>query len=251
MLISNAFDALWLNTSLSFKRFHQPLLQCLSQRASVAQWDYHQTQDEASSLDVPVQLLQDYLQSRDRPVHLIGHSTGGLVGLLYARQYPERVKSLTLLAVGAQASLDWLAHYYFHLGFLTCGRYHALAQMVPDLFGEQTLTDTRRLVKLLLHDLATSPSPHSLLQTVSLSQAGVSVPLLVCGAEDDVIVDSHELKGWHPWLKQGDRLWQTPQGQHFFHCIHPQAVSEPILDFWQSVPEVTFVLHNQPSVICS
>ena len=249
MLISNAFDALWLNTSASFKRFHQPLLQSLSRHRSVAQWDYRQTQDEVSSLDVPVQLLADYLQLRAEPVHLIGHSTGGLVGLLYARQYPERVKSLTLLSVGSQVTLDWSAHYYFHLGFLTCGRCQALAQIVPDLFGKQDHPSTRQLVKLLLSDLATSPSPHSLLQTMSLPAAEVPVPLLVCGAENDVIVDHHELEGWRPWLKQGDRLWQSPLGHHFFHCTDPQPVSEQVLDFWQSVPEVSSPLYQKPSVL--
>jgi len=40
-------------------------------------------QDKASLLDVAVLLLHDYLKSNDQPVHLIGHSTGGLLGLLY------------------------------------------------------------------------------------------------------------------------------------------------------------------------
>ena len=244
MLISNAFDALWLNTSPSLKRFHQPLLQRLCRPTAVAQWDYCQTPDDASSLEVAVQLLQDYLQSRDRPVHLIGHSTGGLVGLLYARQYPESVRSLTLLGVGAQVTLDWIAHYYFHLGFLTCNRSEAIAQLVPDLFGPQKPNTTRWLTKLLLQDLATSPSPHSLLQTMSLSQGGVSVPLFVCGAMDDVIVDSHELAGWRPWLKRGDRLWQYAQGRHFFHSKYPQPVSQQILDFWQTIPQVPCQRHD-------
>jgi pimeloyl-ACP methyl ester carboxylesterase len=47
-----------------------------------------------------VKLLHDFLTGRDRPLHLISHSTSGLVGLMYARCYPHKVSSLGLLAVG-------------------------------------------------------------------------------------------------------------------------------------------------------
>jgi len=62
-------------------------------------------QDEASSLDVAVLLLHDYLKSCNRP-DLVGHSTGGCWGY-YARRYPETVKSLTLLGVGTYSAVDW------------------------------------------------------------------------------------------------------------------------------------------------
>ena len=47
-----------------------------------------------------VELWHDFLTWRDRPIHLISHSTSGLVGLMYARRYPHKVSSLGLLAVG-------------------------------------------------------------------------------------------------------------------------------------------------------
>jgi pimeloyl-ACP methyl ester carboxylesterase len=80
---------LWLNTSPSLRCFEQPLLCYLSKRVSIARWEYLQTQDEASSLDIAIALLHDYLKNIPDTVHLIGHSTSGLLGLLYARQYPE------------------------------------------------------------------------------------------------------------------------------------------------------------------
>ena len=90
-------DVVWLNTSPSFQCFDRPLLRYLSTQVTIAQWKYVQSQDDASLLNVAVLLLHDYLKSNAQPVHLIGHSTGGLLGLLYARQYPERVRSLTLM----------------------------------------------------------------------------------------------------------------------------------------------------------
>ncbi|MHC5733019.1 MAG: alpha/beta fold hydrolase, partial [Nostoc sp.] len=77
-------------------------------------------------------------------MHLIGHSTGGLLGLLYTRRYPEKVKSLTLLAVGADAALDWQAHYYTHRPFLS--RQKILTTMVYNLFGYQNEDTVKRLV---------------------------------------------------------------------------------------------------------
>lgn len=227
-------DVLWLNVSPSLQRFDQPLIRYLSQQVLIAQWEYQQSQDEPSAMDIPVVLLHDYLKSHHQPIHLIGHSIGGLVGLLYARQYPERVKSLTLLSVGVHPATDWQAHYYVQLQLLRCSRQMLLTQMVYTLFGDRNRQTTKGLVRILEQDLKQSPSPHSLLKRVSIASGGVSVPLMVCGSRDDSIVDPNELHGWLSCFKEGDRLWECVEGGHFFHHQNPQAVGEQILDFWQS-----------------
>lgn len=224
-------DVLWLNTSSSLQCFDQPLLRHLSLQVKVAQWEYSQTQDEASCLDVGVFLLHDYLKSCDRPLHLIGHSTGGLLGLLYARQYPERVKSLTLLAVGSNAAINWQAQYYAHLQLLS--RQKILTSMVYNLFGYHHENTVKRLARILEQDLDCSLSPHSLLRIHSLPPGGVSVPLMVCGSNDDIVVGNDALQGWRPYLKECDRLWLCPQGRHFFHYFYPRKVGRQILKFWE------------------
>lgn len=65
--MSHSLDALWLDASPSLRRFHQPLLQYLSQNVKIACWEYCQSLDEASNLDVAVVLLHDYLKQRDLP----------------------------------------------------------------------------------------------------------------------------------------------------------------------------------------
>ncbi len=231
--MSNLSDVLWLSTSSSFNCFARPLLCYLSQHLTVAQWQYCQTQDEGCSLDEAVFLLHDYLKSGNKPVHLVGHSTGGLLGLLYARQYPEKVKSLTLLAVGVDAAIDWQAHYYTHRQCLS--RQATLNPMAYNLFGYHKECTMKHLVKLLEQDLDCSLSPHSLFQRISVPPEGVSVPLMVCGSRDDMIVESETLQGWRPWLKQGDRLWECLEGKHFFHFSQFQLVGEQLLDFWQAL----------------
>lgn len=179
--MSNSPNALWLSVSPSWQRFHRPLLRLLSHHTQIAQWEYSQGQDEACSLEIALTLLHDYLKSRSQPVHLLGHSTGGLLGLLYARQYPQRVRSLTLLAVGVYPAVDWQAHYYVLRQLLPCSNQIVLAQMVRTLFGHSDRWQVKKLVQLLEQDLQTSPSPHSLFQRGRIPPGGVDVPLLVCG----------------------------------------------------------------------
>jgi len=224
-------DALWLNVSPSFERFDQKLLGCLARHVEVAHWAYRQTPDEPSCLDIAVTLLHDYLKGHNRPVHLLGHGTGGLVGLLYARQNPHRVKSLTLLSVGVNPMVDWQAHYYAQFERLPCPRQMVLTQMIYSLFGHQARPLLPGWVNLLEQDLLHSASPHSLLKRVSLCPGSVAVPLLVCGGEDDAVVDPNQIRGWQPWLQAGDRTALFP-GRHFFHATCPQRVADQILSFW-------------------
>lgn len=242
--MNNFPQALWLNVSSSLQRFDQPLLHHLSKQVTIAQWEYCQTPDEACSLDVAITLLHDYLKCCNRPLHLIGHGTGGLLALLYTRRHPERVKTLSLLSVGVHPAVDWQAHYYVHRQLLSCKREAILAQMVPYLFGGQTQWSNRRLIRLLKQDLDNSLSPHTLFKRVSVPSGNVSVPLLVCGGEEDIVVDPHQLHGWQDYLKQNDRLWSCPEGAYFFHFSHAETVAEQLLNFWASVPSNHLSLIN-------
>ncbi|MBN3950157.1 MAG: alpha/beta hydrolase [Nostoc sp. NMS7] len=226
-------DVIWLNTSPSLLCLAQPLLSELSDHTTIAQWKYIQSQDEASSLDIAILLLDNYVESSNQSVHLIGHSTGGLLGLLYTRRYPEKVKSLTLLAVGADAALDWQAHYYTHRPFLS--RQKILTTMVYNLFGYQNEDTVKRLVSILEQDLDYSLSPHSLFKQLNVPTCPVPVPLMVCGSIDDMIIEPDALQGWRPYLMEGDRYWECQEGRHFFHLFQPTLVAKQILDFWQSL----------------
>jgi pimeloyl-ACP methyl ester carboxylesterase len=211
------------------------LLGCLAHHLPVQHWAYRQTPDEPSGLTIALTLLHDHIKGKSHPIHLVGHGTGGLLGWLYARQYPQRVQSLTLLAVGVNPALDWQAHYYSQLEKLTCDRQQVLAQMAHRLFGYQAPPLVSGWVKLLEQDLTYSPSPHSLLKRQHLCPGSVPVPLLVCGSLDDPIIPPSQIQGWKPWLKAGDQLWQCPQGRHFFHASHPYLVAQQLLEFWRVI----------------
>ncbi|NJO79815.1 MAG: alpha/beta hydrolase [Cyanobacteria bacterium RM1_2_2] len=228
-------QVLWLNTSPSLQRFDQPLLRFLSQNITTSQWEYHQTQDEPCCFNTALTLLHDYLQNCDNPVHLAGHGTGGLLGLLYARQYPKSIQSLSLLSVGVHPAVDWQAHYYVHRQLLSCSRDAILTQMVTHLFGQQKQFAAVKLRRLLKQDLDHSLSPHTLFRRVSIPSGNVAVPLMVCGGEDDIVIDPNHLHGWRDHFKLHDRLWVCPDGGYFFHCFEPEAVGRQLLEFWDSV----------------
>ena len=243
--MSKIIENVWLAANHSFQRFDNSLIRHLSKgsSSSIARWEYYQHQDEASSWEIALDLLENYLQSLSQPVNLLGHGTGGTLGLLYARKYPEKVKSLTLLGVGFHPGVDWQIHYYALRELLPCSQKIILAQMVQRLFGSQNQYNTKGLIQILQQDLNTSPSPHSLFRRVSIDPVRIESPLMVCGSKNDSIIDRNALRGWYGYFKEEDILWECPQGNHFFHYFYPQEVSRQILKFWrlnsdkQQVPE--------------
>ena len=232
VLTSTTPDVLWLTVNPGMQRLDHKLLTCLARHTRVQRWAYTQTPDEPCSLEVALTLLHDYIKGLDRPIHLAGHSTGGLLGLLYARRFPRRVKSLTLLSVGVNPAVDWQAHYYTQLELLPCSRTRILTQMVYTLLGPQPPHLLQGWVELLEQDLIRALSFHSLTQRFSVFPAGVPVPLLVCGSRDDAVVDPMQIQGWQPWLEPGDRVWFCQSGRHFFHASHFNEVAHEMLDFW-------------------
>lgn len=233
-------EVLCLSASPHLKVFDRPLLQCLVRHTPITQWEYQQTPDEPCSLDVALVLLHDYLKHHHQPIHLIGHGISGLLALLYAQRHPERVRSLTLLSVGAYPAVDWQAHYYAQRQLLPCSRQMLLTRMVDMLFGYSSQSTTKALVKILEQDLDNSLSPHSLVKCLSLAPIRVTVPLIVCGGVDDVVIDPHQLRSWRSHFNQEpeaiSQLWVCPGGRYFFHYFYPQQVGEAILNFWRSLP---------------
>lgn len=234
--MSEIANALWLNVSPALQGFDRPLLKTLAQSTSIAQWEYSQSSDEPTSLDTALVLLHDYLKHHDRPIHLMGHSTGGLLGLLYARQYPQRVQSLTLLSVGVNPAIDWQSHYYTQRRLLPCDQQTLLRQMVYGLLGCPPKDITQTMIKLLEQDLYQSLSPHSLVRSLSLLPISVEIPLLVCASVDDTVIDPNQLQGWQQYLHHSaSRLWVCPGGRYFFHYFYPEQVSKQIVQFWDSI----------------
>lgn len=238
-------SALWLTVSPNLKRFDQRVLCRLSKRVSIARWEYIQTVDEPCCLEVALGLLHEYLRTQtNAPINLVGHGLSGIVGWLYAQQYPQHVKSLTLLSVGANPGVNWHAHYYALRQLLPCSREIVLAQMVRMLFGPRSCDITRVLVEMLKQDLDSGLALHSLVNCQAIQSTQIQPPLLVCQGAYDAVVQAAER--WQPLLKPSDRVWTCPKGHHFFHFDQPRLVETTILNHWQQIEQLspTAVLHH-------
>ncbi|AFY44041.1 alpha/beta fold hydrolase [Nostoc sp. PCC 7107] len=231
--MSDDIDVVWISSSPALQRFDKPLLQYLSQYANVAEWEYRSGKDEGNSIDEAVDLLDEFLSECAYPVNLAGHGAGGAIALTYGRRYPEKVRSLVLLAVAPQPANTWHVHYYLQRQVFPISREQVLANSVRHLFGEQPHNTTKKLIAVLNRDLDQTALSHSLFKFTELPQGGVSMPMIVCGSKNDPIVNPPVLKKWLKHLKPEDELWECPKGHHFFHYFYPQQVGEEILNFWQ------------------
>lgn len=228
-------DVLWLSTNPYLLRFNLPIIKYLSNHVKIGQWEYQINEDEGTSIDQALELLDNYLNLIEKPVHLIGHSNCGLLGLYYAQKYPEKVKSLTILGVGGNAGWDWVSYYYIMRSNLQCSKEVILARLAKNLFGYHNSYYQKAFIQLLDKALLYSLTPHSLYQRFNLPITSISSPLMVCGSQNDQIVSWDEIKKWKCYLKPQDYLWQCPQGEHFFHYFQAKLLSEKIVDFWSSL----------------
>ena len=238
-------NLLWLSVSPYLKCFDRRLLSQLVKVGPVRQWEYSQTIDEPCCVDSVVAALHHYVSDRAAleqragnsyyKVHLLGHGVSGAVALLYARRYPERVASLTLLSVNVRPAINWQAHYYALRRLLPCSRAIILAQLSRNLFGNQPARFYKALAQLLEKDLDSNLTFHSLAHHTEIPSEGTEVPLLVCNGAQDSIICSQKQTLWRDVMKPGDRLWQCPEGNHFFHFHHAEATASAITEHISNV----------------
>ncbi|WP_309731159.1 alpha/beta hydrolase [Chamaesiphon sp. OTE_75_metabat_556] len=226
---------IWINASPSLKCFHRRLLHQLSKAVEIEFWEYYQTLDEGSSIEGAIHLLAQYLSCSDRPIDLIGHGIGGVIALGYARLYPERVASLTLLSVAVQPAIDWHSYYYTQLRSSPSSRECVLRSIASNLFPSTCANHIYSLTERLERDLVEAPSNHSLFRLDILAAGGVKMPLMICASQDDPVISLTTLSGWHSYLKSTDTIYRVTTGSHFFHHFYPELVSCQIQQFWQKL----------------
>ena len=228
-------EVLWLTVNPALKPLDRPLLNSLAERATIAQWEFGQEDDEPCCLETALALLHDYVhglfEATRQPLHLVGHGLGGVLAWLYAQRYPAHVRSLTLLSVGERPAITWHARYYALRRLLPCSRSVVLGHMVRLLFGPCSYDKPRQLAALLQQDLDRGLSLHSLARPQPVELIPTVPPLLVCCGGADFSASDRE--GWQPQLKPGDRWWACPGGHHFFHFEQPRAVAAAITAHWQ------------------
>ena len=237
-------NIIWLNTNPYLRRFNLPVIQHLSNYVDIGHWEYQQTEDEGTSFAQGINLLEDYLSTIKKPMHLVGHSTCGLLGLYYAYKYPQRVKSLTLLGVGVNPAIDWLSYYYLWRKDWDCSQEVVLAHLAKYLFGSQSHYYRKAFVAILEKAMFYSLSKHSLYKQYSYFHLPkIECPLMIIGSVEDQIVPWSEIAKWKTKLKSTDMLWQCPTGEHFFHYFQPQLIGEKLLEFWSQKEQLILAVN--------
>jgi pimeloyl-ACP methyl ester carboxylesterase len=229
----NSIEALWLTVTPSLSCFDQPLLQTLSKRWIIANWQYRYGLDEGGCLENAIEMLCLYLTDRQSPIHLIGHGMGGVLALMFARQYPNKVRSLTLIGVPERPAVTWHAYYYVQRQTFPCSSQQIFVRLVRNLLGDALPYPIGHLIVALKKDLEQGLSPHSILNLGTIAQGGVAMPLLICSATEDPIAHLSAVVDWNRWLKPEDELFLAPGKMHFFHYFYPELLSNKIRKFWQ------------------
>ena len=142
-------DIVWASGSPYLRCLHLPLLKKLFRHTNVSVWEYVQSLDESACLETAVELLHSYLKKRKSPINLIGHDIGGTIALIFARQYPQYVKSLTLLSVAAQPAKTWHVNYYQQRQIYTQNQGEALSNTLHHIFGDNFPCPRRNLHHLM------------------------------------------------------------------------------------------------------
>lgn len=150
--------------------------------------------------------------------HVVGHSDGGIVGLLLARDHPERVRSLT--SIGANLHTDaWVPDDYPH-PTVTDRAWDLLVEEYGRLSPDGAGHGDAVVAKLhALWDSAPDIAPESL--------AGLGrMPVLVMSGEHDMVARSHteSIAAAVP----GARLLVVPGTTHLVVREAPGTVAEAV-----------------------
>jgi 3-oxoadipate enol-lactonase len=134
-------------------RMFEPQMRALEADYRVIAWD-HRGQGRSSSPDERSHQIEtcyhDALALLDHldlgPVHFVGLSMGGFVGMRLAARHPERIRSLSLLATAADGEpRAHLPKYKLLTNVVRrLGTRPVAAQVLPIMFGTSFLTDPAR-----------------------------------------------------------------------------------------------------------
>jgi len=185
------------------------------------------------------------------PVHLVGHSFGGLISLFLIKKHPELVRSLTL---SEPALISWLPdiaggkilydNFYNQLwkpvkhAFDTKDTLAVLRFTLIFFAGEDILDKLPPEVKTQFivnipewHSIAYSPEAFPDFKKEYLKDIKVPTLLLSCGQTLPMLqLTNKELKSGLPNAKQ----YHLDEGTHDYWVTHPQQMGQALLRFLQT-----------------
>ena len=178
--------------------------------------------------------LKETLDESESPPDVVAHGLSGTIAALFAQQFPQLFRSLTLISVDSISSKQWSSDYFAMRRKLPCSRSLILSHIVPLLF-DNCLEDPDLLLSAFFakcldsNYILGSVASHAVLPNLSL----IDTPLLIINGDHDFVVGQNSKLRWKPYLKPGDRFCSVPGGHHFSHFSRPSFFGSLINPFWE------------------
>ena len=194
-----------------------------------------------SSIAHEAEIIEAVIQHANAPVHLVGHSFGGLSALAVAQRRRVPLRSLTIIEAPAPELLRMMFEHEDYFAFRTMtdeyfatyksGDNTAIAQMIDFYGGEGTFAGWPQRVR----DYAIATTPVNLLDWKSVYGFGLT-PALLAGVRIPTLV----LMGAksHPAVKRANRLLgqcipnanvtRMADAAHFMISTHAREVADVV-----------------------
>ena len=181
------------------------------------------------------------------PVHFVGLSMGGFVGLRLAARHPELLRSLSLLDSSAEAEpVEKLRQYRRLLWVLRwIGAKPLVGRILPLMFGRSLLADPARADQLRQWRAQVAQLPRSVRfavqgvverGSVTAELAKIRCPTLVLVGEEDLTTPPKLSERMAERIPDA-RLLQLPRVGHMSNLEAPQQVNAILDSFFSTVAE--------------
>jgi 3-oxoadipate enol-lactonase len=229
-------------------RHFDPQIAALEDRYRVLAYD-HRDHGESERTPAPYRMEDLYADgvafleaTCDRPVHFIGLSTGGFVGVRLGIRRPELLRSLVLMDTSAEAE-PWLNRLKYHLMLTTLewvGFRPLVGETLKAMFGPRFLSDPARREERELWKERITANDRAALARFGRAifsrddlrqEAGrISVPTLVVVGENDrskPVPEARRLAEGIP----GAQLEIIPHAGHLCTVEEPETVNAVLRSF--------------------
>jgi 3-oxoadipate enol-lactonase len=180
------------------------------------------------------------------PVHFVGLSMGGFVGMRIAARRPELLRSLTLMDTTAEPEPDANVTRY-RLMSAAARRFGVrplVGQVLPILFGKTPLADPARerdrshwREQLLANRRSIYRAVNGVLERESVvgELDRITAPTLVLVGAEDAATGVHGAEGIHRGIP-GSQLVVVPEAGHSAPVEQPEAVTRALEEFLSGLP---------------
>jgi pimeloyl-ACP methyl ester carboxylesterase len=177
------------------------------------------------------------------PVHFVGLSMGGFVGMRLATRKPHLIKSLTLMETSADSEVNKLKYSVLNLIFKVAGSKPIYKKIMHILFGKSFMNDPERAEDRLYWENKMMAIPKTVTRAVSgvISRSGVfeeiksiQKPTLVIVGDEDVATTPEKAQRIHKQIN-GSVLEIIPGAGHSSTIEKPDEVNSILEKFLSHV----------------